>query len=59
MPGALLGYVNADHWALAMRLSQAFPILASSFVDDVPRGAILGASIAVVARDLREGASGR
>jgi hypothetical protein len=59
VPGALLGYVNADHWALAMRLSQAFPILASSFVDDVPRGAMLGAAIAVVARDLQAGASGR
>ena len=59
VPGALLGYMNADHWALAMRLSQAFPVLASSFVDDVPRGAMLGAAIAVVARDLQEGASGR
>jgi hypothetical protein len=52
VPGALLGYVNADHWALAMRLSQAFPLLASSFIDDVPRGAMLGAAIDVVARDL-------
>ena len=59
VPGALLGYVNADHWALAMRLSQAFPILASSFIDDVPRGAVLGAAIAVVARDLQGGASGK
>jgi hypothetical protein len=52
VPGALLGYVNADHWALAMRLSEAFPVMASQFVDDVPRGAMLGAAIAVVARDL-------
>ena len=52
VPGALLGYVNADHWALAMRLSQAFPLLAGSFVDDVPRGAMLGAAMAVVVRDL-------
>jgi hypothetical protein len=57
VPGALLGYVNADHWALAMRLSQAFPLLASSFIDDVPRGAMLGAAIAVVARDLQDGVS--
>jgi hypothetical protein len=42
-----------------MRLSQAFPVLASSFVDDVPRGAMLGAAIAVIARDLREGAAGK
>ena len=59
VPGALLGYVNADHWALAMRLSEAFPAFASSVVDDVPRGAILGAAIAVVARDLGEGPPGR
>jgi hypothetical protein len=59
VPGALLGYVNADHWALAMRLSQAFPILAASFVDDVPRGAMLGAAIAVVAGDLQAGSTGR
>jgi hypothetical protein len=52
VPGALLGYVNADHWALAMSLSRAYPILASQFVDDVPRGAVLGAAIAVVVRDL-------
>ncbi len=52
VPGALLGYVNADHWALAMRLSEAFPTLADQFVDDLPRGAMLGAAIAVVVRDL-------
>jgi len=53
VPGALLGYVNADHWALAMRLSQVFPALSSQFIDDVPHGAILAAAIAVVARDLQ------
>jgi hypothetical protein len=52
VPGALVGYVNADHWAMAMRLSLAFPALAGSFIDDVPRGAMLDAVIAVVARDL-------
>jgi len=52
-PGALLGYVNADHWAIAMRLSLAFPVLASAFVDDVPRAALLAAAIEVVARDLQ------
>ena len=52
VPGALLGYVNADHWALAMRLSEAFPTMPDSFVDDLPRGALLGGAIAVVARDL-------
>jgi 5,10-methenyltetrahydromethanopterin hydrogenase len=53
VPGALLGYLNADHWALAMRLSQVFPALSSQFIDDVPHGAILAAAIAVVARDLQ------
>ena len=52
VPGALIGYVNADHWAMAMRLSLAFPLLSGSFIDDVPRGAMLDAVIAVVARDL-------
>lgn len=55
VPGALLGYVNADHWAIAMQLSLAFPILASAFVDDVPRAALLAAAIEVVARDLQGG----
>jgi hypothetical protein len=52
VPGALLGYVNADHWALAMRLSQVFPDVASYFIDDVPHGVLLAAAIAVVAQDL-------
>jgi hypothetical protein len=52
-PGALLGYVNADHWAIAVRLSRAYPVLASAFVDDVPRTALLAAAIEVVARDLQ------
>jgi hypothetical protein len=54
-PGALLGYVNADHWAIAVQLSRAFPVLACAFVDDVPRAALLAAAIAVVARDLQAG----
>jgi hypothetical protein len=53
VPGALLGYVNADHWALAMRLSQVFPDAASYFIDDVPHGVLLAAAVAVVAQDLR------
>jgi hypothetical protein len=51
-PGALLGYVNADHWAIAMRLSHALPLLGPLFRDDVPRAALLRAAIEVVALDL-------
>jgi hypothetical protein len=57
-PGWLLGYVNADHWALAMPLSQQLPALAFLFRDDVPRLALLKAAIEVVDGILRA-ASGR
>ena len=57
-PGALLGYVNADHWGIAMALSRAFPVLAAEFRDDVPRAAMLGAAIQTVVRDL-EARAGR
>ncbi len=49
VPGsALLGYVNADHWAMAMPLVKQLPALAALFRDDVPRGALVGAAIEVV-----------
>lgn len=51
-PGALLGYVDADHWAIAMQLSVALPLLAPLFRDDVPRAALLQSAIEVVAQDL-------
>ncbi|RZT95134.1 hypothetical protein [Rivibacter subsaxonicus] len=54
VPGALLGFVNADHWGIAMRLSEAMPLLAPLFEDDVPRAALLRAAIEVVARDLAQ-----
>jgi hypothetical protein len=52
-PGALLGYVNADHWAIAMQLSDTLPLLAPMFRDDVPRAAVLRSAVQVVAQDLR------
>ncbi len=58
-PGALLGYVNADHWGIAMPLSQAFPALAAEFRDDVPRAEVLGAAIQTVVLDLESGAGRR
>lgn len=46
--GSLLGYVNADHWAVAMSMSHALPDLAFLFRDDVPRTALVEAAIETV-----------
>lgn len=46
--GALLGFVNADHWAMAIPLSRQLPALAALFRDDLPRGALVSAAITVV-----------
>ena len=46
--GSLLGYVNADHWGVAMPLSRALPGLGFLFRDDVPRTALVEAAIEVV-----------
>lgn len=46
--GSLLGYVNADHWAMAIPLSKQLPALSALFRDDVPRSALVDAAIAVV-----------
>lgn len=49
VPGsALLGFVNADHWSMAIPLSKELPSLAALFRDDLPRGALVSAAIAVV-----------
>lgn len=48
-PGSrLLGFINADHWAIANPLSKSLPLLAFLFVDDVPRSDIVAAAIDVV-----------
>lgn len=48
-PGSrLLGFINADHWAIANPLSKSLPMLAFLFVDDVPRADIVAAAIDVV-----------
>jgi len=52
-PGRLLGYVNADHWAIAMPLRQQLPALAFLFQDDVPRLTLIEAAIEVVDSILR------
>ena len=49
-PGSyLLGYINADHWAIANPLVKALPFLELLFRDDVPRTAVIEAAAEVVA----------
>lgn len=51
VPGsALLGYVNADHWAIAMPLSEQLPVISGMFVDDVPRADLVLAAVQVISR---------
>jgi hypothetical protein len=50
--GYLLGYVNADHLAIAVPASQQLPPFSFLFKDDVPRAALIRAAIEVVAATL-------
>ena len=50
--GHLLGYANADHWAIAIPLANAFPSSALLFRDGVPRPALVRAAIDIVADTL-------
>ena len=50
--GYLLGYVNADHLAIAVPVSQQIPALSFLFKDNVPRPALVRAAIEVVATTL-------
>ncbi|MEY4562991.1 MAG: hypothetical protein RLZZ618_2268 [Pseudomonadota bacterium] len=53
VPGsALLGYVNADHWSIAIPLSTQLPSLSPLFIDDVPRTELVEAALDVVVREL-------
>ena len=55
IPGSsLLGYVNADHWALAVPIARSHDILGSTFVNhnDFPREALLEAVLRFVEEDL-------
>lgn len=51
--GYLLGYVNADHLAVAIPVSQQIPALSFLFKDNVPRPALVRAAIEVVAETLK------
>jgi len=50
--GYLLGYVNADHLAIAIPASQQIPALSFLFKDNVPRLALVRAAIEVAAETL-------
>ncbi len=58
IPGSsLLGYVNADHWALAVPIARSHSTLGSTFVDknDYPREALVEAMLRFVEEDLADG----
>lgn len=50
--GSLLGYVNADHWTIAIPFKNHVPLASVLFSDDVPRSALVAAAIDVVDRTL-------
>jgi hypothetical protein len=55
IPGStLLGYVNADHWALSVPIARSHSMLGSTFVDqnDYPREALLEALLRFVEEEL-------
>ena len=50
--GYLLGYANADHWAIAIPVSEALPYIAFMFRDGAPRPAFVRAAVEIVAATL-------
>lgn len=55
IPGStLLGYVNADHWALAVPIARSHAVIGATLVDqnDYPREALLEAILRYVEEDL-------
>lgn len=56
VPGsALLGFANADHWAIALRMEDRFPILAHRRIGKhpFPQAVLLEAALRFVRRDIR------
>ena len=51
--GYLLGYANADHWAVAIPLEEALPSWSMLYRDNVPRAALVRGAIDVVAETLQ------
>jgi len=57
IPGStLVGYVNADHWAIALPIARAHWFIASAFVtqNDYPREAMAEALLRFIEEDLDE-----
>jgi hypothetical protein len=56
--GTLVGFVNADHWAIAVPIARTHEIIGASFVDQnaYPREALLEAVLRFVEEDLASGA---
>ncbi|MFK5978237.1 MAG: hypothetical protein QM488_05060 [Rhizobiaceae bacterium] len=55
LPGSsVLGYMNADHWAIAMPFEKSFPLLTKTFINRniFPREIMLSSAIEVIASDL-------
>jgi hypothetical protein len=50
----LVGFLNADHWAVAVPVSRSHPVMARALVDknDYPREALLEALLRFVEEDL-------
>ncbi|HXS26156.1 MAG TPA: hypothetical protein VN730_00685 [Steroidobacteraceae bacterium] len=57
--GALLGFVNADHWSVAVRLEDRFPFLAHRRIGKhpFPQSVLLESTLRFVLRDLRDRAA--
>jgi len=58
IPGStLLGFINADHWAIALPINRTHPFVGSVFVsrNDYPREALLEALLRYVEEDLGPG----
>ena len=61
IPGStLLGYVNADHWAIAMPISREMPLVADTFIDRnaFPREVLLEAIVRFVEESMLENEPG-
>ena len=54
----LLGYVNADHWSIAVPVATGMPKASFLFRDETPRTALVGGALDVVARTLADSAAG-
>lgn len=60
LPGStVIGFVNADHWAIAIPVNRSHPAVARSFADqnDYPREALLEALLRFIEEDLERDSS--